>query len=71
MVVATNVAESSLTIPGIRYVVDAGRERKRLFHPASGISHYQVRPRPTNLRCGNCFILTSGIHALAAGGLDF
>lgn len=28
VVVATNVAETSLTIPGIRYVVDSGRSKE-------------------------------------------
>ena len=28
VVVATNVAETSLTIPGIRYVVDCGRAKE-------------------------------------------
>jgi ATP-dependent RNA helicase DHX37/DHR1 len=31
VVVATNVAETSLTIPGVRYVVDAGREKRRVY----------------------------------------
>ena len=31
VVVATNVAETSITIPGIRYVVDAGREKRRVL----------------------------------------
>ena len=31
IVVATNVAETSLTIPGIRYVVDAGRAKQRVY----------------------------------------
>lgn len=31
VVIATNVAETSLTIPGVRYVVDAGREKRRVF----------------------------------------
>ena len=31
VIVATNVAETSLTIPGIRYVVDAGREKRRVY----------------------------------------
>ena len=30
VVVATNVAETSLTIPGVRYVVDCGREKRRV-----------------------------------------
>ena len=31
VVVATNVAESSITIPGVRYVVDTGRSRNRVY----------------------------------------
>lgn len=34
VVVATNVAETSITIPGIRYVVDAGREKRRVLMSA-------------------------------------
>ncbi len=40
IIVATNVAETSLTIPGIRYVVDTGLAR---------ISHYNPRSRTTAL----------------------
>jgi ATP-dependent RNA helicase DHX37/DHR1 len=36
IVVATNVAETSLTIPGIRYVVDAGRSKQRLLERNDG-----------------------------------
>ncbi|EEH56653.1 uncharacterized protein MICPUCDRAFT_18184 [Micromonas pusilla CCMP1545] len=31
VIVSTNVAETSLTIPGVRYVVDAGREKRRVY----------------------------------------
>jgi len=31
IIVATNVAETSLTIPGIRYVVDCGRSKEKIF----------------------------------------
>jgi ATP-dependent helicase HrpB len=37
-VLATSIAETSLTIEGIRTVVDAGRSRRALFDPASGMS---------------------------------
>ncbi len=40
IIVATNVAETSLTIPGIRYVIDTGLAR---------ISHYSHRTRTTTL----------------------
>eukprot|EP00750_Incisomonas_marina_P000046 INCI1003.1.p1 GENE.INCI1003.1~~INCI1003.1.p1 ORF type:complete len:1203 (+),score=238.03 INCI1003.1:512-3610(+) len=42
VVVATNVAESSITIPGIRYVVDSGRERQQRYHPVTGMSWFDV-----------------------------
>ncbi|KZO96940.1 P-loop containing nucleoside triphosphate hydrolase protein [Calocera viscosa TUFC12733] len=42
IVVATNVAETSLTIPGIRYVVDSGRAKERKYDISSGIQSYQI-----------------------------
>ncbi len=38
VVLATSIAETSLTIEGIRIVVDAGRARRARFDPASGMS---------------------------------
>lgn len=35
VVVATNVAETSLTIPGIKYVVDCGKEKIRVWNEKS------------------------------------
>eukprot|EP00850_Spirogloea_muscicola_P000125 SM000001S04527 [mRNA] locus=s1:720450:727462:+ [translate_table: standard] len=43
VVVATNVAETSLTIPGIRYVVDSGRAKVRSYDLKSGVSHFMVQ----------------------------
>ncbi len=40
IVIATNVAETSLTVPGIRYVIDTGLAR---------IANYNVRARTTSL----------------------
>ncbi|ORX35970.1 P-loop containing nucleoside triphosphate hydrolase protein [Kockovaella imperatae] len=42
VIVATNVAETSVTIPGIRYVVDSGRSKERHFDPISGVQTFQV-----------------------------
>ncbi|KAF5385658.1 hypothetical protein D9757_005460 [Collybiopsis confluens] len=42
VVVATNVAETSLTIPGIRYVVDCGRAKERRYDVTNGIQAFQV-----------------------------
>lgn len=38
IVLATSIAETSLTIPDIRVVVDAGRARRARFDPGSGMS---------------------------------
>ncbi|KAK2465187.1 hypothetical protein APHAL10511_002541 [Amanita phalloides] len=42
VVIATNVAETSLTIPGIRYVVDCGRAKERHYDVSSGIQAFTV-----------------------------
>ncbi|ANB14177.1 Ecm16p [Sugiyamaella lignohabitans] len=41
-VVATNVAETSLTIPGIRYVVDCGRSKERHYDEETGVQSFRV-----------------------------
>uniref|UniRef100_A0A7N8XR10 RNA helicase n=1 Tax=Mastacembelus armatus TaxID=205130 RepID=A0A7N8XR10_9TELE len=41
-VVSTNVAETSLTIPGIKYVVDCGRVKKRFYDRVTGVSSFKV-----------------------------
>lgn len=41
-VVATNVAETSLTIPGVKYVVDCGRVKKRFYDRVTGVSSFKV-----------------------------
>jgi ATP-dependent helicase HrpB len=42
VVVATNIAETSLTIDGVRIVVDAGVERRQRFDPATGMSRLET-----------------------------
>nr|XP_043608965.1 ATP-dependent RNA helicase DEAH13 [Erigeron canadensis] len=43
VVVATNVAETSLTIPGIKYVVDTGREKVKNYNSSNGMETYDVQ----------------------------
>ncbi|CAA6665351.1 unnamed protein product [Spirodela intermedia] len=43
VVVATNVAETSLTIPGIKYVVDTGREKVKNYNYRNGMAAYEVK----------------------------
>lgn len=41
-VVATNVAETSLTIPNIKYVVDTGMVKRRYYDKVTGVSSFRV-----------------------------
>ena len=43
VVLATNIAETSLTIPGVRVVIDSGLVRRSLFDPATGMSALVTR----------------------------
>ena len=42
IVLATNVAETSLTIPGIRYVFDCGRSKERKYDQTTGVQSFEV-----------------------------
>lgn len=42
-VLSTNIAETSVTISGIKYVVDSGFVKTRLIQPATGIEMLKVR----------------------------
>uniref|UniRef100_A0A0N7Z9S6 RNA helicase n=1 Tax=Scylla olivacea TaxID=85551 RepID=A0A0N7Z9S6_SCYOL len=41
-VVATNVAETSLTIPSVKYVVDSGRVKEKVYDKVTGVSMFHV-----------------------------
>ena len=41
-VVATNVAETSLTIPNIKYVVDGGMVKRRYYDKTTGVSSFKI-----------------------------
>ncbi|RDW94284.1 putative DEAH-box RNA helicase ECM16 [Coleophoma crateriformis] len=42
VVLATNVAETSLTIPGIRYVFDCGRSKERKYDDVTGVQSFEI-----------------------------
>ncbi len=57
IVVATNVAETSLTIPGIRYVIDTGLARISQYQPGTRINSLPISPvsrASTDQRKGRC-----------------
>ena len=41
-VVATNIAETSLTIPNIKYVVDTGMVKRRYYDKVTGVSSFKI-----------------------------
>lgn len=41
-ILATNVAETSLTIPGIRYVIDCGRSKERNYNKTTGVQSFDI-----------------------------
>ncbi|XP_028131379.1 ATP-dependent RNA helicase DHX33 [Diabrotica virgifera virgifera] len=43
VVISTNIAETSITIPGIRYVIDSGMVKSRTFHPSTGLELLKVQ----------------------------
>ncbi|MDT8450041.1 MAG: ATP-dependent helicase HrpB [Wenzhouxiangellaceae bacterium] len=70
VVLATSIAETSLTIEGVRVVVDAGRERRARFDPGSGMTRLvttrvsqaaseQRRGRAGRIEPGVCYRLWS------------
>lgn len=64
IVLSTNVAETSLTVPGIRYVIDTGLARVSRFSPRAGVQRLQVEPisqAAARQRAGRCGRLGPGI----------
>ncbi|MGE3767526.1 MAG: ATP-dependent RNA helicase HrpA [Kofleriaceae bacterium] len=64
VVLATNVAETSLTIPGIVYVVDSGVARVNRYNTRTGVSQLLVEPvsrASADQRKGRCGRTQSGV----------
>ncbi|GAA2732273.1 ATP-dependent RNA helicase HrpA [Pedococcus aerophilus] len=64
IVLATNVAETSLTVPGIRYVVDAGTARISRYSQRTKVQRLPIEPvsqASANQRAGRCGRVADGI----------
>ena len=64
IVLATNVAETSLTVPGIRYVVDAGLARVKRYSIRNKIEQLKIEKvsqASANQRAGRCGRVAEGI----------
>jgi ATP-dependent helicase HrpA len=64
IVLATNVAETSLTVPGIRYVVDAGLARVKRYSYRNKVEQLQIEAvaqSAANQRAGRCGRVAAGV----------
>jgi ATP-dependent helicase HrpA len=64
IVLSTNVAETSLTVPGIRFVVDAGTARVKRYSFRQKVEQLMVEPisqAAANQRAGRCGRVADGI----------
>jgi len=64
VVLSTNVAETSLTVPGIRYVIDTGLARISRYSTASKVQRLPIEPvsqASCNQRAGRCGRVAPGI----------
>ncbi len=64
IVLATNVAETSLTVPGIRYVIDSGFARVKRYSYRTKVEQLQVEAisqAAANQRAGRCGRVANGI----------
>ncbi len=74
IVLATNVAETSLTVPGIRYVVDAGTARVKRYSYRNKVEQLQIESisqAAANQRAGRCGRVADGICIRLYDETDF
>ncbi len=74
VVLATNVAETSLTVPGIRYVVDSGLARIKRYSWRSKVEQLRIEPisqASANQRAGRCGRLGPGVCVRLYAEEDF
>jgi ATP-dependent helicase HrpA len=74
IVLATNVAETSLTVPGIRFVIDVGTARVKRYSLRSKVEQLQVEPvsqAAANQRAGRCGRVADGICIRLYDEADF
>ncbi|MEY2632725.1 MAG: ATP-dependent helicase HrpA, partial [Pseudomonadota bacterium] len=74
IVLATNVAETSLTVPGIRYVVDSGLARVKRYSYRNKVEQLQVEriaQAAARQRAGRCGRVSAGVCIRLYDEADF
>lgn len=54
VILSTNIAETSLTIPGIKYVIDSGVVKRRVYDSKTGMDTLKVRKITQDQACQRC-----------------
>ena len=71
---ATNVAETSLTVPGIRYVIDTGLARVKRYSYRNKVEQLQIEPisqAAARQRAGRCGRVAAGVCVRLYDEADF
>lgn len=74
IVLATNVAETSLTVPGIQYVIDTGLARVNRYSPRAKVEQLQIErisQAAARQRAGRCGRVSNGICVRLYSEQDF
>ncbi len=74
LVLTTNVAETSLTVPRIRYVVDPGHARVKRYSPRQKLDRLHIEPvsqASANQRKGRCGRIAEGVCYRLYAEADF
>ncbi len=74
VVLATNVAETSLTVPGIRYVIDSGLARVKRYSLRNKVTQLQIEKvsqAAANQRSGRCGRVAAGVCVRLYDAVDF
>lgn len=64
VILATNVAETSLTVPNIRYVIDSGLARINRYNPRTRVEQLKIEPisqAAAKQRAGRCGRVMAGV----------
>ena len=74
VVLATNVAETSITVPGIRFVIDVGTARISRYSARTKVQRLPIEPvsrASANQRAGRCGRLSPGVAIRLYSEEDF
>ncbi len=74
IVLATNIAETSLTVPGVRFVVDTGLARVKRYSYRNKVEQLRIEPvsqAAANQRAGRCGRVAAGVCVRLFDEADF